>query len=218
MDRRIAAIIFDFDGLVIDSESPAFQAWSEIYREHGQELSLDLWVECVGASEARFDPIQNLSVLLGKAVDGHALMADKERRKHSICNTLDTLPGVRERLSEARSLGLKVGLASSSASAWVLGHLERLRLNSAFDAIRTKDDVARVKPHPDLYLAAAEALAVPPELCLAIEDSVNGVHAAKAAGMACLAIPGPVTRSLDFSIATARYESLSQVSLANFVK
>lgn len=218
MREAIEAIIFDFDGLVIDSESPAFQAWSQIYREHGQELSLDLWVACVGASEASFDPIHHLGQLLGKSVDRHALLNDKEQRKRAICDTLDTLPGVRERLTEARELGLKIAVASSSTRSWVEGHLKRLQLQTAFDVIRTKDDVERVKPHPDLYLAAATALAVAPSRCLAIEDSLNGVLAAKAAGMACLAVPGPITRSLDFSAATARFESLSALTLASFIR
>lgn len=217
MEQRLEAVIFDFDGLVIDTESPAFDAWSAIYREHGQELRLDLWVGCVGASEAGFDPIRHLAALLGRPVDGAALMADKERRKKAACDALRPLPGVLERLAEARELGLKVAVASSSSRAWVEGHLRRLDLVQAFDAMRTKDDVARVKPHPDLYLAAATALAVAPERCLAIEDSVNGVHAARAAGMACLAIPGPITRALDFRHATARFDSLATVRLMDFL-
>lgn len=217
MEQSVAAVIFDFDGLVIDTESPAFEAWSAIYREHGQVLRLDLWVGCVGASEAGFDPVRHLAELLGRPVDGVALMADKELRKRAACDSLQPLPGVRERLSEARALGLKLAVASSSSRAWVEGHLRRLNLAATFDAMRTKDDVARVKPYPDLYLAAAAALGVAPERCLAIEDSLNGVRAARAAQMACLAVPGPITRALDFSLATARFDSLADVKLADFV-
>ena len=180
-------------------------------------MQLDLWVGCVGASDAGFDPIRHLAQLLGRPVDAAALMADKERRKRAVCDHLQPLPGVRERLREARDLGLKLAVASSSARAWVDGHLQRLQMTAAFDAVRTKDDVARVKPHPDLYLSAAAALGVAPERCLAIEDSLNGVRSARAAQMACLAVPGPITRALDFSIASARFESLADVSLADFV-
>lgn len=217
MKQQLDAVIFDFDGLVIDTESPAFDAWSAIYREHGHELRLDLWVGCVGASEAGFDPIRHLAELLKRPVDGAALMADKERRKKAACDRLRPLPGVLERIEEARALGLKVAVASSSSRSWVEGHLRRLDLITAFDAMRTKDDVVRVKPHPDLYLAAAMALAVEPTRCLAIEDSVNGVRAARAAGMGCLAVPGPITRALDFSGATARFDSLAAVRLADFL-
>lgn len=215
--RRYDAIIFDFDGLVIDTESPAFEAWSAIFQEQGTTLLLERWVECVGASDSRFDPVLHLSELTGRTYDRATLMGDKEKRKAEICNTLLPLPGVIDRMNEARHLGLKIAVASSSSRVWVETHLMRLGLRDQLDAMLTRDDVSRGKPFPDLYFAAAKAIGVPPERCLAFEDSGNGVRAAKAAGMACYAIPNPITRTLDFRMADGVIASLAEVTVAKLV-
>jgi putative hydrolase of the HAD superfamily len=212
------ALIFDFDGLMVDTEWPAFEAWSAIYREHGAELRLDRWVECVGSSNARFDPVQHLCELTGRTLDGPALVADKERRKASICDALGVMPGVEAQIAAARGLGWKVAVASSSGARWVRGHLERLALTARFDAILTREDVARVKPAPDLYLKAAEVLGVAPAQCVVLEDSLNGVRAAKAAGMRCFAVPNRVTRGLDFAEADAVLASVQELPLAQLAK
>lgn len=212
----LKAVIFDFDGLLIDTESPAFAAWSAIYREHGVELDLRLWVACVGASEAAFDPVTHLADLLGRpasAEDRRRWLADKEQRKAAICDSLPLMPGVRERLDEARALGLGVAVASSSSARWVHGHLERLGIKDCFLAVRTRDDVLRVKPHPDLPLSAAQALGVPASACLVLEDSLNGVRAAKAAGAHCYAVPNPITAALDFAAADGVFASLLDLRL-----
>lgn len=213
----LKAVIFDFDGLVVDTESPAYEAWLAIYREHGQELDLSLWVQCVGSSAARFDPVQHLSDLVGRDLDREALFQEKERRKLEACLQKPLLPGVLDRLRESRALGLRTAVASSSGRVWVEGHATRLGIGSLLDAMRTGDDVARVKPHPDLYFAAAEALAVAPHECVAFEDSLNGVKAAKAAGMMCFAVPNDVTRGLDFTIADGVLDSLLALSLASLL-
>ncbi len=211
----IKAVIFDFDGLMVDTEWPAFLAWTEIYREHGHVLDLREWVACVGASYAAFDPVTRLAELTGKTFEREVLIGDKERRKIEECNRLAALPGVVDRLKEAKVLGIKAAVASSSSLAWVDGHLSRLKLKDHIELIRTRDHVTRIKPHPDLYLAAAAGLGVEPEACVVFEDSLNGVKAAKAAGMTCYAIPNRVTSQLDFGEADGRYDSLALVSLKN---
>lgn len=221
MQHRLKAVIFDFDGLIIDSESAAYDAWSAIYREHGCALSLADWVACVGSSYAAFDPVTNLAQLAGRAFDAAqraALFADKERRKVAVCNQLPLLPGVEARVTEATELGLAVAVASSSSRVWLHEHLTRLRMQTAFKTISGKEDVPRVKPHPDVYLHAAAALHVAPGHCLVFEDSVNGVKAAKAAGMWCIAVPGPITRGLDFAAADAVIASLDDVSLSDWLR
>lgn len=214
MRRPLKAVIFDFDGLIMDSESPAFAAWSEIYQEHGVELALAKWVACVGSTYSVFDPVAHLTELTGRAFERDKLLEAKEQRKASICDTLPALPGVRARIYEAQALGLKLAVASSSPSAWVVRHLRRLSLYDLFQVVCTREDVLRVKPHPDLYLEAAKKLEVKPESCLVFEDSLNGVLAAKAAGAFCYAIPNTVTCQLDFSQADGVFPSLDSVSLA----
>lgn len=215
--RRVEAVIFDFDGLVVDTESPAYAAWLALYAEHGVTLALERWVECVGSSIARFDPVQHLTELTGRTFDREALIADKERRKAEVCNSQPLLPGVLHRLDEIARLGLKVAVASSSGRAWVTGHIARLGLDGRFPVIKTREDVARIKPFPDIYLATAKALAVEPRRCLVFEDSANGVRAAKAAEMRCFAVPNPITRGLDFSEADGVLTSLAATSLAALI-
>lgn len=214
----VKAVIFDFDGLVVDTESPAFEAWSSIYREHGQELRLDLWVECVGSSTAKFDPVTHLASLVGRELDRRALFAEKERRKHAACLRQPLMPGVRERLDEIQALGLQAAVASSSSRQWIELHTSRLGISGYFAACRTGDDVERVKPSPDLYLAAAEALGEKPQHCLAFEDSLNGVRAAKAAGMVCFAVPNQITKHLDFTEADGILRSLADSTVRSLVR
>ena len=216
--RTIKAVIFDFDGLVVDTESPAFEAWSSIYREYDQELSLDLWVQCVGSSTAMFDPITHLASLVGRELDRQALLQEKERRKHAVCLRQPLMPGVLERLEEIKALGLQAAVASSSSRQWIELHTSRLGITGYFAACRTGDDVERVKPSPDLYLAAAQALGEKPQHCLAFEDSLNGVKAAKAAGMACFAVPNQITKHLDFTEADGILTSLAGCTVHALVR
>ena len=203
------AVIFDFDGLMVDTESPAYDAWCAIYQRFGVELDLERWVACVGSGHGAFDPVVHLRELTGQDHDRQELMAEKDRRKREVCQKLPALHGVRERLAEARRLQWAVAVASSSSRPWVIGHLERLELDREIDLLKTREDVQRVKPDPELCLAPAQ--------CLVFEDSLNGVRAAKAAGMICIAIPNGITQGLDFSMADGVFSSLAQVSLSGFL-
>lgn len=207
------ALIFDFDGLIIDTEWAAFEAWSEIYQEHGQTLALSQWVLCVGSGYHMFDPVQHLSRLTGHGFDRNVLIQDKELRKKQKTSQLGLMPGVIKKISEAKALGLRLGLATSSLAEAVLGQAERLGVLSAFEAVVTADLVKNIKPYPDLYQHCAKNLGVMPGECLVFEDSLNGVRAAKAAGMICIAVPNRVTRGLDFSSADLVVGSLLEVDL-----
>jgi HAD superfamily hydrolase (TIGR01509 family) len=123
------------------------------------------------------------------------------------------LPGIEEWLTEARRLGLKLGIASSSTRQWVMGHLDRLGLGG-WDCIRCREDTVRAKPDPDLYLAVLDCLGIGPGQAIAVEDSLNGLAAAKAAGLFCVAVPCSMTAHMDLSAADLRLGSLAQRSLA----
>jgi len=210
----IRAVIFDFDGLIVDTETAAFEAWSAIYREHGAELLLQDWVSCVGAADMPFDAVAHLATLIGRPLDKTKLMADKEARKSAVCNKLPPLPGVVDRMAEAEAMGLPIAVASSSAADWVHGHLDRLGLRSRLKLTRTRGDVARGKPHPDLFISAAAGLGVDVGSCVVFEDSANGLKAAKTAGARCYIVPNRITAGSDFSAADGIFTSLSEVSLA----
>jgi HAD superfamily hydrolase (TIGR01509 family) len=208
----VKLIVFDFDGLILDTEAPVYDAWQEIYDEHGQALSFDKWATCIGTADT-FDPCVDLASLVGRALDAEALRQRHRARTDDLIAACAVLPGVREYIAEARQLGLTLGVASSSSRGWVDGHLRRLGLREAFSVVRCADDVPRVKPHPELYLAVLAAAGVGPRDAVALEDSPNGVLAAKRAGLTCVAVPNPLTARLDLGAADLRLVSLADLPL-----
>ena len=207
------ALIFDFDGLIADTEMPVYRAWAEVYERHGQRLSADFWASIIGYGEDHFDPMADLERRVGRALNRRALLTARRRRQAELLAELDILPGVREWRRDAIEQGVRLGVASSSKRPWVTGHLERLGLDG-WDCVRCGGDVARTKPHPDLYLAVLECLGVPADEAMAVEDSGVGVQAAKAAGLYCVAVPSPLTRGHDFSRADLLLRSLAEVPFA----
>lgn len=210
----IQAVVFDFDGLILDSETHEFATVCELFAEHGAELTMPVWAQCIGRDAGFFDPYGYLEELTGKAVDRDALAALRTRRFYDRIATEGALPGVEEALRTARTLGLRVGLASSSRRPWVQGQLERLGLIDCFDCIRTREDVQRAKPDPDLYLSVVDCLGVGPDRAVAFEDSPNGALAARRAGLYCVVVPNAVTMGLEFGEHDLRLDSLLQPGLA----
>ena len=204
--------------MILETETPAYETWSEIYREHGHELPRDRWVQNIGASTWPFDALEHLASLVTTPFDRAAVKARREGRKTEILAALETMAGVRDYLRDARRLGLKVGVASSASDAYVCGHLERLAVRDGIDAVVCREHVARGKPFPDLYLRAISALGVSAEEALAFEDSPNGVAAAKAAGLRCVAVPNPITATLDLSGADLRLDSLGALGLEELIE
>ena len=213
VDVAFRAVIFDFDGLIIDSESPLFDMWREIYTQNGAELTLESWSRALGTHNG-FDPYEHLAACTGVRLSREE-WAPRLREEHwRRCELLPLLPGVRDRLAEARTLGMSTAVASSSGSAWVRPWLERHDLISSIDAVCTRDDVATVKPAPDLFLLAARRLGVQPADCLVFEDTPNGLTAAHLAGMWAIAVPGPLTRTLEMPSPHVVLTSLAASTLA----
>jgi HAD superfamily hydrolase (TIGR01509 family) len=206
------ALILDFDGLILDTETPIFEEWRAAYRARGHELGMDVWQHALG-THGNFDPCARLAELTGGTFDQDALREEVRARNLARCEAQPLLPGVRERVEEARALGLRTGVASSSSSMWVEGWLQRHGIRPLFDTVCARDHVARVKPAPDLYLLAADRLGVAPGRCVVFEDSPNGIRAARAAGMRCVAIPNPVTCDLPLEHADLVLKSLADCRL-----
>jgi HAD superfamily hydrolase (TIGR01509 family) len=212
----IRAVIFDFDGLILDTEEPVFRSWVEVYEEHGEQLPFERWVEIVGSTTIGFHPQRHLEELIGRPLPQEVLDRRIGRRTEYV-QAKELLPGVLQHLEEARTLGLKLGVASSSTTGWVKGHLARLGILDRFHCLRCRDDVANVKPAPDLYLAVLECLGVAAAEAFAIEDSPHGITAAKQAGLRCVAIPNTITAGLDLSRADVVLGTLSEVTLSELV-
>jgi HAD superfamily hydrolase (TIGR01509 family) len=213
----IRALIFDFDGLILDTEEPVYRSWLEVYEAHGEELPFERWKQIVGSTTAGFHPQHHLEERLGRPLPQEVLDGRIGRRTEMIL-AQEVLPGVVRHLEEARAMGLKLGVASSSTSDWVKGHLARLGILERFDCIRCRDDVPNAKPEPDLYLAVLECLGVRASEAIAIEDSPNGLLAAKRAGLRCVAIPNSITANLDLGEADLLLDSLADVSLAELLE
>ncbi len=210
----IDTVVFDFDGVILDTETPYYRSWQTVFRSHGVELELARWARYIGSGSGNFDACGYLEELIGRGVDRGQVTTARRRSYLRQVESQPLMPGVADRLAEARVLGLKLGVASSSSRGWVEGHLERLGIRKAFDSVKTADDVANVKPDPEIYRLVTAALGSAPENALAIEDSAHGVNAAKAAGLGCLAVPNSITRHLPLQNADRRVDSLEEITLA----
>jgi HAD superfamily hydrolase (TIGR01509 family) len=209
----IQALIFDFDGLILDTEVPEFQSWQEIYEEHGCSLSLSTWAACIGASFDVFNPYDELEAQVGHPVDREAIRTRHRRRCAELIAGQQVLPGIQEYLTDAQRLGLRLGVASSSPRDWVAGHLSRLGLLTYFDCLRCADDVRRRKPDPELYSTALKSLGLRAKEAVALEDSPNGIAAAKQAGIFCVVVPNALTRRLPLDQADLQLSSLADLPL-----
>jgi HAD superfamily hydrolase (TIGR01509 family) len=213
----IRAIVFDFDGLILDTEEPVYRSWLEVYEEHGEQLPFDRWVEIVGTTASGFQPQRHLEERLGRPLSQEILDRRVGRRTELVL-AQQLLPGVIHHLEAARKAGVKLGVASSSTGEWVRGHLARLGILELFECVRCRDDVAHAKPEPDLYVAVLDCLGVPAADGLAIEDSPNGITAAKRAGMRCVAVPNAITHGLDLSHADLVLGSLAEVTFPQLLE
>ncbi len=214
----IKAVVFDFDGLIIDTETPWYDAFREIYGEHGVELPLEVWAQCVGTSHDVFDPYDYLEQCIGKPINRDELRRRISDKHAEMMEGRTIRPGVEHYLRSAKSLGLNIGLASSSTLQWVERFLKQFDLLHYFQCIRTADGVKKVKPDPELYVQALECLGVSAGEAVAFEDSPNGARAAKSAGMRCVIVPNPVTAALAFDQYDLRLESMADMELQQVIE
>lgn len=199
----VRAFLFDFDGLILDTELASRAGWEWLYREHGHELPAELWATVVGTHGA-WDPMEHLEELVGGPLERETLNERRYAHEIAMIEAEELRPGIEDYFAYARGNGLRRAIVSSSTRRWVDMHLERLEQALGWDAICTADrDAARAKPAPTLYLEALDSLGVPAGDAVAFEDSPNGVLAAKAAGIFTVAVPNEVTRELGLEEAGA---------------
>ena len=209
-----AALIWDFDGTIVDTETTLFQAWSELYESQGQVLDIVTWQRIIGTDDA-YDPWHELIKVVGPLDD--SLNEDRRDRRDQLIDMAGVRLGVERWLDDADELGIPMGIASSSPIDWVEHHLDRLGLLERFACFACCNDVIPAKPDPTSYLLACEALDADPRRSIAVEDSPHGIAAAKDAGLYVVAVPHDLTRELDLSRADAVVESLAELSLSDLV-
>ncbi len=215
----ISAVIFDFDGTILDTETPVYESWRLTFEHAGAEpVSLDTWLQHIGKSD---DNALDLDAMLSRHLGVPALPAElnefRRAKRDTILLAEPIRAGVEQWIAAAEARGLALAVASSSSSAWVQPHLDRIGLASHFEVVSCAGGGVPGKPDPAVYLRACSALDIDPARALAIEDSHHGVSAARSAGMTCLGIPGPITRSSDFSHASAHGESLADFDPADWL-
>jgi HAD superfamily hydrolase (TIGR01509 family) len=217
MSRVFRAVVFDFDGLILDTETPIWKAWNALFAEYDAELTLDEWSREVGAQHA-IDPWALLRERGNAEFDQDELNRRRQRHRNELMALETVRPGVVDWLADASSLGLATAIASSSEIEWVEPHLTRLGLRDHFAHVSCWGPDVAAKPAPDTYLAACAALGVAPAAAVAIEDSPNGVAAAYAAGLRVVAVPNDVTRTMDLSLADLVLDSLADRTLASVLR
>jgi beta-phosphoglucomutase-like phosphatase (HAD superfamily) len=213
----VKALLFDFDGVLWDSEAAAFQSWQETYGEYGQHLPLDAFATRLG-TVGGFDLVAQLELLVGRPIDLEAVAARRWDRKMQMVRQLQPRPGVLTYLHDAREHGLAVALVSTDDMEWITTGLQILDLLDAWDFIECAEgDQLRAKPSPALYIAALHRLGIRADEAVAIEDSPNGIRAAKAACVFCLGFANDVTRQLDLSRADVVVDSLDDLPLKDLL-
>jgi HAD superfamily hydrolase (TIGR01509 family) len=209
----LRAVVFDFDGLVVETEEPEFVAWQEVFDRHGTELLLEEYATGIGTIGG-FDPLALLTARAPLPVDAGGARAQARRRHQELVMATVLQAGVVQVLDQAAALGLGVAIASSSPRQWIADHLDRIGLRDRFAVIACFDDVGVAKPAPDVYLEAVRRLGVAAGEAVALEDSRAGLLAARAAGLRCIAVPTAMTRHLDFSAADLVIDSLAELDLS----
>jgi len=207
----IRALLFDFDGLILDTETASRAGWEWLYRQHGQELPPDKWASIVGTTGV-WSPMDHLEDLVGEPLEREALNERRYAHEISLIEAEELRPGIADYIEAAERHGLKRAIVSSSSRFWIDMHLERLERAYGWDAILTADrDRERAKPNPTMYLEALEVLGVDAAEAVVFEDSPNGVKAARAAGIFVVAIPNNVTRDFGLDEADLVLDSLADL-------
>jgi HAD superfamily hydrolase (TIGR01509 family) len=214
----IKAVFFDFDGVLWDSEVAALDSWRETYASYGQHLRLDHFATRVG-TVGGMDLVAELERLVGTGLDREAVELRRLERKMELVRELKPRPGILDYIAEARRRGLAVAIVSTDDIEWIMTGLTILGLSDAFDFIECAEgDKSRAKPSPALYLSALGRLALSAEEAIAIEDSPNGIHAAKSAGLFCIGYANAVTRQLDLTEADVLVDSLDNLPLSDVLR
>jgi len=216
---EVHALVFDFDGTIVDTETPVYESWAAAYRAAGmQPIPLATWLQDIGKADGFGLDVRGL-LCAHLGVDEIPADIESHRRsaRDEILMAQPVRAGITTWIDAAATAGIALAVASSSPSDWVKPHLKRIGLHDHFPVVSCADPGIPGKPDPTVYLTACSDLGIDPSGAVAIEDSTHGVSAAIAAGMRCIAVPGPITRTMDFDHATVRVDSLADLDPADWL-
>jgi HAD superfamily hydrolase (TIGR01509 family) len=216
----IKALLFDFDGVIVDTEVPTFQSWRDVYAEHGVDLALDDWLPAVGSGSSTsglFDAVAHLEGLIGTTLDREAIIERRSRRKAELYALAPLLPGVRERLAEARERGIATAIVTRNREDRVRAQCDAVGLDHEWQAVVCANEEP-TRDKSELYRHALTLLDVRASEALAFEDSPAGVRAAKQARVPCAAVPSEITRGAVFADADLLLSSLAERSLDEILR
>ncbi|WP_062197101.1 HAD family hydrolase [Massilibacterium senegalense] len=211
----IKAMILDFDGLIIDTESTWYRAFYDVLSSYDIPFTESEFSQFIGAHEHHF--FQYLHKKVGHLVDDERIKMEAYEKHRELMKTQPLRDGVLDYLQEAKEDGLKIGLATSSSIDWVSNFLQPFQIDHYFEVMMTRENVTNIKPHPDLYVKAVKRLGVHPTEAIAFEDSVNGAKAAKNAGVKCVIVPNETTKHLTFPPVDLRINSMKDLSLKEVI-
>jgi putative hydrolase of the HAD superfamily len=213
----LKGLIFDFDGLILDTEVPGFLAWQEIFSAYGLPFTYSHWAKAIGTGPSAYDPAEDLRSQLGIPLDVAQIREVQLERAHEILRDVPIQPGVLEFILTAKQRKLKLAVASSSPRNWVINHLNRLDLVKYFDTILTAEDVMAVKPDPELFNLALKHLDLNSHEAVVFEDSPNGITAARSAGIYVVAVPNEITKTLDTSHANMHFSTFTEIKIEQLI-
>ncbi|MBS4209980.1 HAD family hydrolase [Bacillus sp. FJAT-50079] len=213
----IKAVIFDFDGLILDTETAWYHSFKEVLQSQFQfDLPLEEFVKCVGSNDTLL--FSYLKEVIGEELDADQIRKSAGILHEKLVQEAEAREGVAEYLRDAKNAGITIALATSSTREWATTHLTNLHLLSYFDHLITRDDVKHVKPAPDLFLKTLEVLEIEPNEAVVFEDSLNGLLAAIEAKIPTVIIPNPVTKSLPFEQYHLKINSMADMSLHEIIE
>jgi HAD superfamily hydrolase (TIGR01509 family) len=206
-----SAVIFDMDGLMIDSEPIALEVWRVLAAEHGREVSEELYRQVIG--ETPIFGVRHLRSALDLPISEEDLLKEYwGRRTKMMSEEVEPAEGLIELLDFLKAHEVRMAVASNSPCDYVASIMRAFKLDVYFDCVRSSEDVPRGKPAPDIYLSTLECMQVAAVKTLVLEDSPTGIAAAKAAGLTCYAIPNSDMFGADFSSADRIFDSLVEVN------
>jgi putative hydrolase of the HAD superfamily len=210
----IKAVIFDFDGLILDTESTNYYATRDAYGQLGITLPLKQWQEIFhNDSEEQHHFIENF---YNQKIEVN-VVNEMRRTKFREYIPSELRSGVFDYIQAARNLGLHVCLATNADRYYIELFTKKFGIYDYFTCIKTREDVAFTKPNPEVYNAVLRELKIMPYEALAFEDSPNGAHAANEAGISCIVVTNPVTAGLNFPKIDKLINSLSEISLSDLI-